>query len=293
MPTVTAAERDSLEREILTQMVRDLTGFTASPRAVLQRLAVAAQRIALCGATCVLELHGEMIHVAATSGITSDFRDLKFAMMPAPSLFRDAIGKRRPVFTNDGEHDARVDPRFREPLNIRHAAVAPIIIDDAVTGLLCCLNSGRGGFTVEDMASLQRLADHTALALHSARLVRTAEESAQNAHSHAATVAREGVQLRVLARTAQVLANAVTREELYGGLTRIIEEELSVLVAVSTTPTPFDARPALNSRAASAKCIRMSSRDISGLRAWETWSIPECHCLSVTFRGIPTSPKCT
>lgn len=226
MTAVTAAERDSLEREILTQMVRDLTGFSASPRAVLQRLAVAAQRIALCGATCVLELHGETIHVAATSGVTSAFRDLQFTMMPAPSLFRDAIGKRRPVFTNDGENDVRVDPRFRDALNIKHAAVAPIIIDGVVTGLLCCINSGRGGFTLEDMASLQRLADHTALALHSARLVRSAEEAAQQAHSHAATVAREGVQLRVLARTAQVLANAVTREELYGGLTRIIEEEL-------------------------------------------------------------------
>lgn len=226
MTTVTSAERDSLEREILTQMVRDLTGFSASPRAVLQRLAVAAQRIALCSSTCVLEIHGETIYVAATSGLANAFRDFKFTMMPAPSLFRDAIGKRRPVFTNDGENDIRVDPRFREPLNIKHAAVAPIIIDGAVTGLLCCLNSGRGGFTIEDMASLQRLADHTALALHSARLVRSAEDAAATAHNHAASVAREGVQLRVLARTAQVLANAVTREELYGGLTKIIEEEL-------------------------------------------------------------------
>ena len=226
MPTLTSAEHDSLEREILTQMVRDLTGFSASPRAVLQRLAVAAQRIALANSTCVLEIHGETIHVAATSGISAAFRDLQFEMMPAPSLFRDAISKRRPVFTNEGDTDIRVDPRFRDPLNIKHAAVAPILIDGAVTGLLVCLNSGRGGFTIEDMASLQRLADHTALALHSARLVRSAEEAAQHAHSHAASVAREGVQLRVLARTGQVLANAVTREELYGGLTRIIEEEL-------------------------------------------------------------------
>lgn len=226
MSTLTSAERDSLEREILTQMVRDLTGFSASPRAVLQRLAVAAQRIALANATCVLEIHGETIHVAATSGIAAAFRDLQFNMMPAPSLFRDAITQRRPVFTNDGDTDIRVDPRFRDALNIKHAAVAPIMIDGAVTGLLVCLNSGRGGFSVEDMASLQRLADHTALALHSARLVRSAEEAAQHAHLHAAHVTREGVQLRVLARTAEVLANALTRDELYGGLTRIIEEEL-------------------------------------------------------------------
>ncbi|MEO7363862.1 MAG: GAF domain-containing protein [Gemmatimonadaceae bacterium] len=226
MPNLTVAEHDSLEREILTQMVRDLTGFSASPRAVLQRLAVAAQRIALANSTCVLELHGETIHVAATSGLSAAFRDLQFEMMPAPSLFRDSIKQRRPVFTNEGQTDPRIDPRFRDPLNIQHAAVAPILIDGAVTGLLVCLNSGRGGFTVEDMASLQRLADHTALALHSARLVRSAEDAAQHAHSHAATVAREGVQLRVLARTGQVLANAVTRDELYGGLTRIIEEEL-------------------------------------------------------------------
>jgi two-component system NtrC family sensor kinase len=226
VPTLTTSERDALEREILTQMVRDLTGFTASPRAVLQRLAVAAQRIALANATCVLEIAGETIHVAATSGISAAFRDLQFQMMPAPSLFREAIARRGPVFTNEAETDVRIDPRFRGPLNISHAAVAPIIIDGAVTGLLCCLNSGRGGFTLEDMASLQRLADHTALALHSARLVRSAEEAAQHAHTHAANVAREGIQLRVLARTAQVLANAVTRDELYGGLTRIIEEEL-------------------------------------------------------------------
>ncbi len=226
MATLTSAERDSLEREILTQMVRDLTGFSASPRAVLQRLAVAAQRIALANATCVLELEGETIRVAATSGISAEFRDLQFVMMPAPSLFRDAINERRPVFTNEAATDPRIDPRFRDPLDIKHAAVAPIMIDGAVTGLLCCLNSGRGGFTIEDMASLQRLADHTALALHSARLVRSAEDAAEHAHLHAARVTREGVQLRVLARTAQVLANAFTRDELYGGLTRIIEEEL-------------------------------------------------------------------
>lgn len=229
MLTLTTSERDTLEREILAQMVRDLTGFSASPRAVLQRLAVAAQRIALANATCVLELHGETIHVAATSGATNAFRDVQFTMMPAPSLFRDAIGKRRPVFTNEAETDARVDPRFREPLGIQHAAVAPIIIDDAVTGLLVCINSGRGGFTLDDMTSLQRLADHTALALHSAHLVQAAEEAAKEANRHAERVAREGVQLRVLARTAQVLANALTREELYGGLTRIIEEELGGL----------------------------------------------------------------
>lgn len=229
MLTLTTSERDTLEREILAQMVRDLTGFSASPRAVLQRLAVAAQRIALANATCVLEIHGETIHVAATSGATNAFRDAQFTMMPAPSLFRDAINKRRPVFTNEGETDVRVDPRFREPLSIQNAAVAPIIIDDAVTGLLVCLNSGRGGFTLEDMASLQRLADHTALALHSAHLVQAAEETAKEAHRHVERVAREGVQLRVLARTAQVLAHALTRDELYGGLTRIIEEELGGL----------------------------------------------------------------
>ena len=243
MSTLTQSERDSLEREILTQMVRDLTGFSASPQAVLQRLAVAARRIAMARATCVLEIDGDTIQVAATSGATTAFRDIQFEMMPAPSLFRDAIAKRGPVFTNDGENDPRVDPRFREPLNIKHAAVAPIIIDEEVTGLLVCLNSGRGGYTVEDMASLQRLADHTALALHAARQVRRAENAAHDAHARAASVAREGVQLRVLARTAQVLANALTRDELYGGLTRIIEEELGG-VGCSIYATDADRRTA-------------------------------------------------
>ncbi|MEP6766618.1 MAG: GAF domain-containing protein, partial [Gemmatimonadaceae bacterium] len=43
---------------------------------------------------------------------------------------------------------------------------------------------------------------------------------------HVPYAAREGAHLRVLARTAQVLANAHSRDELYGGLARIIEDDL-------------------------------------------------------------------
>jgi two-component system NtrC family sensor kinase len=222
----TRLDRDLVEREILNQLVRDLTGFTASPALVLERLAHAARRMALATGTCVLQVVGETYEVVAASGNVLPFVGQQFVMMPAPSLFRDVIASLRPMFTNSGETDARIDPRFREPLGIRQAAVAPIIIDGAVTGLLLCVNTGHGAFTYDDMSSLQRLADHTALALHSARLMRAAELSLAEANSKAAEAMREGRHLSVLARMASVLANALTREDLYAGLMCIIEENL-------------------------------------------------------------------
>ncbi|MDQ6611154.1 MAG: GAF domain-containing protein [Gemmatimonadota bacterium] len=215
-----------MERAILTQLVRDLTANTTSTRAILERLTEAAQLVVRAEGACVLELENGTARAAAVSGSTLPFAGLQFAIMPAPSLFHEAIETGLALFTNDGHSDARVDPRFRAPLSIQHAAVAPIIIGGHVAGLLLCLNSLLGGFTPEDMISLQRLADHSALALHSAQLVREAQDAAQTARDRAADSAREGAHLRVLARTAQVLANAHTRDELYGGLARIIEEEL-------------------------------------------------------------------
>jgi two-component system NtrC family sensor kinase len=219
------AERDLLEREILSQLVRDLTGFSASPRTVLERLTHAARRIVLAEGTCVLEVENETYRAVATSGTITPFEGQTFDMMPAPSLFREVIATKRPVFTNSST-DPRIDARFRVPLSLSHAAVAPILIDGAVTGLLLCVNSGRGGFSYDDMVSLQRLADHTALALHSARLVRAAESAVVEAHRKATEAKREGTHLSVLARTAQVLANALTRDDLYSGLVQIIEENL-------------------------------------------------------------------
>ena len=215
-----------MEQEILTQLVRDLTKTTSSTRAILDRLTDAAQRIARAEGACVLELDNETARAAAVSGSTVPFAGQQFVIRPAPSLFREVIDTGLSVFSNNGDTDVRVDARFLRPLSIQHAAVAPILIAGQVTGLLLVLNSTHGGFTSDDLVALQRLADHSALALHSARLVREAQAAANVARDRAADAAREGAHLRVLARTAQVLANAHTRDELYGGLARIIAEEL-------------------------------------------------------------------
>ena len=209
------------------------------------------------------------------------FRDLHFEMMPAPSLFRDAINKRRrPVFTNDGQTTTcprrSALPRSAGYQTRRRRTNSSSMVRSQVCW--CCLNSGRGGFTVEDMASLQRLADHTALALHSARLVRSAEEAAQNAQS----CMRQTLRVKVcsygcLRARRQVLANALTRDELYGGLTRINRRRVrAALVAASTTPTPFVELLVSNFKVGvSARCTAsMSSAGISGSRALDMLWIP-------------------
>jgi len=219
-------ERPTGAPAVLAQFVRDLASSTPTVRQLLERVADTAADLVQCEGSCVLELKSDAFVVVAPSGTTKMFDGREFRIREHPSLFREAIASRLPVCTNDAQTDLRVDERFREALNARQVAVVPIIVEGAVSGLLVCVNTAHGAFTRTDIDLLGHLADHSALVLRSQRLVQRAELAAIDARHRAEDAASAAHRNAVLARTARVLADSVTREGVYEGLARVLSEEL-------------------------------------------------------------------
>ncbi len=209
----------------LAQFVRDLANSAPDERNLLRRLAASAAEYVQADGSCVLELEGDTFRTVATSGHIAPFEGRSFAIQPAPSMFREVIATGHAVFTND-EHDPRIDPRFRDPLRIRQAAVVPIVLEGTVSGLLLCINAARGFYTPADIELLRHLADQSALVLRSQRLVRRAESAAADARLRAEDAARAAQHNAVLARTARVLADAMTRESVYAGIADVLRTEI-------------------------------------------------------------------
>jgi transcriptional regulator with GAF, ATPase, and Fis domain len=132
----------------LAQFVRDIANSTLDETELLRRLAAAAADFVQAEGTCVLELDDDSFRVVATSGHTRPFEGETFRIQPAPSLFREAIAHGGAVYTNQPT-DPRIDPRFRNALNISQAAVVPIMLEGAVSGLLLCINTARGAYTAD------------------------------------------------------------------------------------------------------------------------------------------------
>ncbi len=224
---VVRMERARRERDALLQLARDMSSGAPSANRVLVHLAATAQAFTASEGACVLELQPEVFRVAAPTGIAVPYDQLAFQIMPPPSLFREAYGTRSVVITNDGLQDPRVDPRFRDALQLRHVAVAPIIVDGNVDGLLVVLNSTQpGGYSAEDAEFLQRLADFSAVALRDAELVRRAEQTAEDARRQARDTAIAARRNAVLARTAEALASAASPDAVYHRIGEIVHELL-------------------------------------------------------------------
>ena len=211
---------------VLTQFVRDLASSTLTVRALLARLADTANDLVSAESTCVLELKGDTFVVVAPSGSTRAFEGREFRVKDDPSLFRESLTTRLPILTNDAQSDQRVNSAFRTALSARQIAVVPIIVEDAVSGLLVCVNSAHGAFSTGDVDLLGHLADHSALVLRSQRLVQRAELAAIDARHRAEDAATAARRNAVLARIARVLADSITRTGVYEGLARVLSEEL-------------------------------------------------------------------
>lgn len=209
----------------LAQFVRDIANSTLDETELLRRLAAAAADFVQAEGTCVLELDDDSFRVVATSGHTRPFEGETFRIQPAPSLFREVIAHGGAVYTNQPT-DPRIDPRFRNALNISQAAVVPIMLEGAVSGLLLCINTARGAYTTADIELLGHLADYSAIVLRSQRLVRRAQNAVGDARLRAEDAARAAQHNAVLARTARTLADAMTREAVYSGIAKVLCDEL-------------------------------------------------------------------
>ena len=225
--TTAQHDRARRERDALLQLARDMAGRSPSAKSVLLHLAETAQSFTQSEGACVLELQPELFRVAAPTGIAMPYDEQSFIIMPPPSLFRQALSSRQVIVTNDGANDPRVDPRFRDALQVRHVAVAPIVVGDTVDGLLVVINAADPlGYSDDDAEFMQRLADFSAVALRDAALVARAESAAAEAHQQARETAIAARRSAVLARTAEALASAGSPEAVYARIGEIVQELL-------------------------------------------------------------------
>ncbi len=209
----------------LRQIVRDLANNTSDEAELLQRLAQGAAQLVAAESACVFELAGDQLHPVASAGETRDYHALTHTLRQSSSLFGDLIASREPWCVND-IHDLPVDPLFREALNVRQAAVVPIMVDGVRSGLLLCVNALRGRFSAEDCEQLSQLADVGALVLRTQRLTQRAASAVRDARSRAEDAARAAQHNAVLARTSRMFADAMTRESVFESVASVLRSEL-------------------------------------------------------------------
>lgn len=116
-----------------------------------------------------LEPGQQRYRVIGARGSAAPLGQAVVSIAPSASLVRDAIALRRAVASNV-ENDPRIDTLIRNVLPIRNVAVAPIILNDAVVGLLGCFNTRDDHFTDQHLTLLDHLAAHAALVVRNQQL---------------------------------------------------------------------------------------------------------------------------
>jgi PAS domain S-box-containing protein len=186
------AERRRREAETLADIARKLA---ASPDldTVLERIAEGAQ--ALCAADLAwigLRDGQDRFPLRRAIGVCTDaYRRL--CIVPGRGLGGRAALTGRPGRVTDRLVGAPAPPDYVPALDaegVRSSLVVPIVIGDAVDGLLYVCRRTPRAFTDADESVLLRLADHAAVAIDSSRL-RAAEQAARTEAERAARNFRE------------------------------------------------------------------------------------------------------
>jgi hypothetical protein len=200
------------EAETLAAVARELAQAGDDVTSALEQLSSGAMTLLQAEGACVVLLENGHGNVAAAAGTLTSLRGHATELMAPPSLFAQAVQERRLLIVNAATRDTRVDPRYGAAFGMRQVLVAPLLIGGEVAAVLCAVNSARGAFGESDGALAQRLADHGALALRNARLVRSAERAARHA--------------RLIADAGRALAQHVTPHSFFPALARLIEDAL-------------------------------------------------------------------
>lgn len=210
----------------LTQFVQDLTSAALTKRALFERLADTARELVRAEGSAVLEMEGHGYRVIGPSGTAVPLDGFLIPIKEGESLFREVISMRRARYSNDSQADPRINAQAVAPLHVRHLAVAPIILEGAVVGLLGCANAVGDGFSPADLALLEHLAAHAALVMRGQQLVEQAQLAAVTARNLAEDAARAARANAILARTAELLTNADNSESLFRIFGGVLREEL-------------------------------------------------------------------
>ncbi len=212
---------------LLTRFARDLAEQQLTDAQLFAHLADTARAIFAAEGTAVLRLvDTEHYEVLAPSGTTKVFNGQRLPLKQGPSFFRDAIEQRRAEYTNDAPNDPRIFKFVAEPLGVRQLAVAPVLLDNVVIGLLVAVNPANAHFDEQQLSALEFLAAQGAVVMRTQQLLQQASLATAEAQRNAEDAARTARANAILAASARAFANAPTREALYTSLASVLVTEL-------------------------------------------------------------------
>lgn len=142
------------------------------------------------------------------------------------SLASLATVSRHAAISNDARRDPRVDAQMVTLFGARQLALAPMVVDNAVAGVLVVVNSHRGCFSSDDGRLLEKLAERGALVMRSSALLKHVERRAIEAKALHAFAVRKSLDASILAAAARSLTLSVTPQAMYADASRIARDSL-------------------------------------------------------------------
>jgi len=151
------------DSDALSHVARRVAAMGADIGAACTLLADSTVTLLAAEGVVFARVEGDRFRVEAAAGSLTPM--LGFHAPLAGSLAGDALARGRVIALSDASADARMEGHFLGPFVPRHVAIAPIVAGPESRAFLLALNSGRGVFTPDDCAILQRLADYGSIAL--------------------------------------------------------------------------------------------------------------------------------
>lgn len=227
----------------LTRLAHDLGGQAFTRHELFARLADMARELFAAEGAAVLEMvDDEHYAVLAPSGTAKVYHGQRLRLKDGTSLFRDALRLHRVQVSNDSPSDLRINPLLADALGVRQIAVAPIVFDQQVLGLLVAVNPAGEYINAEHVALLEYLAAQGAVIMRTQQLVQQTQRAAEEARQRAEEAARSARANAVLASSARAFANAPNRESLLACLATVLRQDFHAVGFVL-----FEANPSMRS----------------------------------------------
>jgi PAS domain S-box-containing protein len=214
-------------RDLLETVSQGIADSSAPLEHALTALAERVCTLLACQGASVALVEDDAFSTVAAVGTLADERGQRVAIRA--TLGELALAQQRVIIANGAAPEPRTYREQATRYGIRQGLVAPMIVEGTAIGRLLAVNATSGDFLPSDAALLQRLADHTALAVRARQHQARAERSAREARALTEIIQRINQSLEV-ERVYALLAEYAT--ELVGGVgARVLISDGDVLNA--------------------------------------------------------------
>lgn len=208
---------------MLEQFVRNLASAELTEPELLNLLSRAARSLTGADGACVVSVNGNVATVSAASGSAATLAGQRASAAATPAWLGTAGS------APEGAHTPPSTPlAFPIPTqgDVRHAAVAPLAIDNTVHDAVWCVTAAPRAFSAHDRNLLAHLANVSAAALCHVRRTARIEHAAAQARQRMQETDRTARRTATLSRIASELAESASRNSVFERIADILYAEL-------------------------------------------------------------------